>query len=79
MPIEPVTPPGSTVWRIIHFPVMLAICALFLIAAAMQGSQVLLNLGAEYLPNLPGARYLVPLIITATVIFAYVVFVRIVE
>ena len=79
MPIEPVTPPGSKFWRVIHFPAMLAICALLLLAGAMQGSKLLLNLGAEHLPNMPGARYLVPLIITAAVMLAYLVFVRIVE
>src|ERR1700712_3786122 len=79
LPTEPVTPPDSKVWRVIHFPVMLAICALLLLAAALQGSQLLLDLGAEHLPNMPGARYLVPLIVTAAVMLAYLVFVRIVE
>lgn len=79
MPIEPVTPPDSKVWRVIHFPVMLAVFAVCLLVAAMQGSKLLLGFGAGYLGNMPGARYLVPLIVTAAVVLVYLVFVRIVE
>ncbi len=79
MPITPVTPPDSKVWRVIHFPVILGVCALFLLAAAVQGSKLVLGLGAQYLTNMPGARYIVPLIVTAAVVLVYFVFVRIVE
>ena len=78
MPIEPVTPPDSKVWRVVHFPVMLAVCALGLLIAAALGIK-LLGLGLGYLPYLPGARYLVPLIGAAAVTLVYLVFVRIVE
>jgi hypothetical protein len=78
MPIEPVTPPGSKVWRVIHFPVMLAVCALGLLTAATLGIK-LLGLGLGYFPYVPGARYLVPLIGAAAIILVYLVFVRIVE
>ena len=78
MPIEPVTPPDSKVWRVIHFPVMLAVCALCLLAAAVLGTK-LLGLGLGYFTYVPGARYLVPLIGAAAVIVVYLVFGRIVE
>lgn len=78
MPIEPVTPPDSKVWRVIHFPVGLAVCALGLLAAAALGIR-LLGLGLGSLSYLPGARYLVPLIGAAAVGLVYVVFVRVVE
>lgn len=79
MPIEPVTPPDSKVWRIIHFPVMLAICALGLLAVAVQGFKLLLGLGSEYFTHVPGVRYLIPLIAVAAVVLVYFVFVCVVE
>ncbi|MBN8808725.1 MAG: CPBP family intramembrane metalloprotease [Sphingomonas sp.] len=78
MPITPVTPPDSKVWRVVHFPVMLAACALFLLVAAVLGLK-LLGVGLGYFSHVPGARYLVPLIEAAAFILVYVVFVRIVE
>lgn len=78
MPIEPVTPPDSKVWRVVHFPVMLAICALGLLAAAMLGIK-LLGIGLGYFTYVPGARYLVPLIGAVAVIVVYFAFVRFVE
>lgn len=78
MPIEPVTPPDSKVWRIIHFPVGLAACAACLLGAAILGIK-LLGFGLGYFTYVPGARYLVPLIGAAAIILVYLVFVRIVE
>jgi membrane protease YdiL (CAAX protease family) len=78
LPIEPVTPTDSKVWRVIHFPVILAACALGLLALAALGVN-LLGLGLGYLPYVPGARYLAPLIGAAAIILVYLVFVRIVE
>jgi uncharacterized protein len=48
MPIEPVTPPDSKAWRVVHFPVVLAVCALGLLAAAALGIK-LLGLGLTQL------------------------------
>lgn len=78
MPIEPVTPPDSKVWRVIHFPVILAVCALCLLAAAVLGIK-LLGVGLGYFTYLPGARYLVPLIAAAAIALVYFVFIRLVE
>ena len=78
MPIEPVTPPDSKVWRVVHFPAMLAVCALCLVAAAVLGIK-LLGFGLGYFTYVPGARYLMPLIGAAAVILVYLVFVRIIE
>jgi uncharacterized protein len=78
MPIEPVTPPDSKVWRVVHFPVVLAVCALGLVAAAVMGVK-LFGLGLDRLPYVPGTRYLVPLVGAAAVTLVYLVFVRIVE
>ncbi|WP_294042564.1 type II CAAX endopeptidase family protein [Sphingomonas sp.] len=78
MPIEPVTPPDSKVWRVIHFPAMLAVCALGLLGAAVLGIK-LLGVGFGYLTYVPGARYLVPLIGATAVILVYFIFVRIIE
>ena len=78
MPIEPVTPPDSKFWRVVHFPVILAVCALGLLTAAVLGIK-LLGLGLGYFTYVPGARYLVPLVAAAAVILVYFVFVRIVE
>lgn len=79
MPIQPVTPPDSKVWRVIHFPVMLAICALGLLVAAVQGIKLLVGLGLDHFTYIPGFRYLVPLLGVAAVVLVYFVFVRIVE
>jgi uncharacterized protein len=78
MPIEPVTPPDSKAWRVVHFPVVLAVCALGLLAAAALGIK-LLGLGLTQLAYLPGARYLVPLIAAGAIALVYLVFVRVVE
>lgn len=78
LPIEPVTPPNSKVWRVVHFPVVLAVCAVGLLAAAVMGIR-LVGLGFGYFTYIPGARYLAPLIGAAAVIVVYLVFVRVVE
>lgn len=78
MPIEPVTPPDSRVWRVIHFPAVLAVCAFGLLAVAVLGIK-LLGLSLARVPYIPGARYLAPLIGAAAVVLVYLIFVRIVE
>lgn len=78
MPVEPVTPPGSRVWRIVHLPAMLAVVAaglLFLAALAINP----LALGLRSLPHVPGARYIMPPIGATATIALYCMFVRIVE
>ena len=78
MPIEPVTPPGSKAWRVVHFPVMLGVVALGLLAAAALGIR-LLGFGFQQLPYVPGARYLVPLIGAGAALLVYLIFVRVIE
>lgn len=79
MPIEPVTPPDSKVWRVVHFPVVLAVCAICLLSAVMLGIKLLLDFGLAHFTYVPGIRYLVPLIGAAEFILVYLVFVRVVE
>ncbi|WP_375397124.1 type II CAAX prenyl endopeptidase Rce1 family protein [uncultured Sphingomonas sp.] len=78
MPVEPVTPPGSKVWRVIHFPVMLAVVAigLLFVSALAIG---LIGFGFRFTAHIPGVRYLIPLIGATATITAYCLFVRIVE
>lgn len=78
MPVEPVTPPDSTVWRAIHFPVGLGIVAAGLLLAVVFGIQ-LLGVALRLVPYVPGARYVVPLIAAAAILAFYWVFVRLVE
>lgn len=78
MPVEPVTPAGSTVWRVVHFPVVLGGIALGLLALASVGMG-LIGVGLRTLGHLPGARFLVPLLGAAAVLGMYWVFVRVVE
>lgn len=79
MPIKPVTPPDSKVWRVIHFPVVLAICAFVLLSAVLVGIKLVLDFGLEYFTHVPGIRYIVPLIGAAEFILVYFLFVRIIE
>lgn len=78
MPVEPITPPDSKVWRVIHLPMILAIVAaslLFMAALAISP----LGGGIRALSNLPGARFILPPISAAIAVAAYVMFVRLVE
>lgn len=78
MPVEPVTPPGSTVWRILHLPVMLAIVAAgLLFVAALAINPV--GLGFRSVTHLPGARYLLPLFGATVTVAIYYLFVRTIE
>jgi membrane protease YdiL (CAAX protease family) len=78
MPVEPVTPPDSKVWKVIHLPMILAIiAATLLFAAALAISP--LGGGFRALAQLPGARFFIPPISAAIAIAAYCLFVRVVE
>jgi uncharacterized protein len=78
LPIEPVTPEGSQVWRVMHFPVVLAGVAVGLLALAALAIQ-LLGHGLAGIGYVPGARYLVPVIAAAAMTGVYLLFVRSVE
>lgn len=78
MPVEPVTPPDSTAWRVIHFPVMLGVVAIGLFLATIYALK-LLSLGIQVFSYVPGGRYLTPLIAATAIGTLYWVFVRIVE
>ncbi|MDB5585024.1 MAG: family intrarane metalloprotease [Bradyrhizobium sp.] len=78
MPIEPVTPDGSTTWRVVHFPVVLLVIATIAIVAAGL-SVKLFGLGLRYFTYVPGARYLGPLAAAAAIFIVYRLFVRVVE
>lgn len=78
MPVEPITPPGSTLWRVVHLPVVLGLVAAGLLAIAVLGMRVL-GLGFSLVDYVPGARYLAPMIGAAAAIGVYWVFVRVVE
>jgi uncharacterized protein len=78
LPIEPVTPEGSQVWRVVHFPVVLAGVAVGLLALAAAAIQ-LLGYGLAGVGYVPGARYLVPVIAAAAMTGVYLLFVRLVE
>jgi membrane protease YdiL (CAAX protease family) len=78
MPIEPVTPDGSTTWRVVHFPVVLLVIAA--IGIVMAGISVkLFGVGLRYFSYVPGARYLGPLVAAAAICIVYRLFVRVVE
>lgn len=78
MPIEPVTPDGSTTWRVVHFPVvLLVIAAIGIVVAGI--SVKLFGIGLRYFTYVPGARYLGPLVAAAAIGFVYRLFVRVVE
>jgi membrane protease YdiL (CAAX protease family) len=78
MPIEPVTPDGSTTWRVVHFPVVLLVIAA--IGIVMAGVSVkLFGLSLRYFTYVPGARYLGPLVAAAAICIVYRLFVRVVE
>lgn len=78
MPVEPVTPPDSAVWRVVHVPAMLAAmsAALLFVAASAAG---LMAFGFQALAHVPGSGYLVPFIAAAIVAITYVLFARLVE
>ena len=78
MPVEPTTPPGSTIWRIVHFPLVLAVVALGLLVLAGIATNVV-GVGFRAAGHVPGARFLTPIISTAAVAGAYWLFVRVVE
>ena len=78
LPVEPVTPPGSAVWRIVHFPVMLASVAIGLLAAAALAVG-LIGYGFRLFAHVPAVRFLVPLVGAMAITTGYFLFVRIVE
>lgn len=78
MPVEPVTPPDSAVWRVIHFPVMLAAVAAGLLFLAASGLG-LLGVGLRAAAAVPGVRYLAPALGAAATLLLYYLFVRVVE
>lgn len=78
MPVEPVTPPGSAVWRVVHSPAALGVVAAGLLYAAVL-SLKLAGVGFRLVDHMPGVRYLVPPLGAAAVVAAYWVFVRAVE
>lgn len=78
MPVEPVTPPGSTTWRILHFPVVLIILAVGWIVAAGLGVN-LVEPALRSFNHVPGGRYLGPMFGATAIVAIYWVFVRFVE
>jgi membrane protease YdiL (CAAX protease family) len=78
MPVEPVTPPDSKIWQVIHLPMMLAVVAAGLLFVATLAISPL-GLGFRSVIHVPGARYFLPLIGAAATVAVYCIFVRIVE
>ncbi len=78
MPVEPVTPSGSTIWRVVHFPVILGAVALALLLLASFAT-TLIGFAFRFAGHMPGARFLAPLTGAAAVLCVYWVFVRVVE
>ena len=78
MPVEPVTPPDSTTWRILHFPVVLMILAMVWIVAAGLGVNSV-EPALRSFHRVPGGRYLGPLFGAIAIVTIYWIFVRIVE
>jgi len=80
LPTQPNTPPGSTVWKVIHFPLVLLVIGLAFMAVAgwLSGvaSGLLLGLGVD--PNGPMAAVL-GVIVAALFTGAYLLFVRLIE
>ncbi len=78
MPVEPVTPPDSAAWRVIHFPVMLAVIAAGLLFAGAIAIG-LVGYAVRSISHVPAARYLVSPVGAMIALAGYVLFVRIVE
>lgn len=80
LPIQPNTPPGSTVWKVVHFPlVLLVIGAAFMAVAGLLSSFAagfLHGLGVDQ--NGPMATVL-GAVVAAIFTGAYLLFVRLVE
>lgn len=78
MPIEPVTPAGSRIWRVIHSPfALLAIAAGLLVLAA--AGIVMLGTGLRVINYVRGLRYAAALLSAAMIVMSYWLFVRFVE
>ena len=76
-PIKPVTPPNSTVWRIVHFPLVLLVIGIaFMIGAGMTATLV-----SRAIPHADNDWLAVLVAILVAVIFIafYCAFVRLVE
>ena len=78
LPIEPVTPEGSTAWRIVHLPLVLVLVALGLFALAGIATGMLSH-GFAQVSAFPGARLVATALSAALVLAIYWVFVRLVE
>lgn len=75
-PILPCTPPGSRVWRIIHYPPVLLVIAVAMFAAARQTVRLF---GIK--PHIDDIRVALPAAIftVAVFVFVYWLFVRLIE
>ena len=78
MPIEPISPPDSKVWRILHRPLTLIIVAMILVLVAELAMNALV-FGVQLFGHVPGGRYIVALFCGMAIVVAYWVFVRIIE
>ncbi|MEO5866555.1 MAG: type II CAAX endopeptidase family protein [Sphingomonas sp.] len=76
-PIEPVTPPDSLVWRIIHFPLVLLVIAI----ATMMGAGLLARVASHAIPHAGNgwAAMLVAVLASACFVAGYFIFVRFIE
>lgn len=78
LPVEPVTPEGSKVWRFVHFPLILLGVAIGLIALALTAT-VGLSHGFTQIGYFPGGRLVAAALAAAVEFAVYWVFVRLVE
>ncbi|MEP7008021.1 MAG: type II CAAX endopeptidase family protein [Sphingomonas bacterium] len=76
-PIKPVTPPGSLLWRIIHFPLVLILIGM----AMVIGPEILVAIAAHSVVHAHGPLGSLATSLCATVaaVIGYVLFVRFVE
>ena len=78
MPLEPVTPPDSAAWRVIHRPVTLTVIAVGLLVVAALALN-LLGVGFQLVARAPGLRYVAPPIGAMAIVGLYCLFVSVVE
>ena len=77
LPTEPITPPNSRVWRVVHFPLVLLVIAIAMLTLGGLGTNLILRAvdgGHPHGVDWPGR-----IVSTAMIVLVYWLFVRFVE
>lgn len=78
MPVEPVTPPNSAAWKVVHRPSMMTGLGLAVLAVGVIAISAL-GVAFQMIGYLPGFRYLAPVSGVLAIVALYYLFVRFVE